>query len=91
VNHERQCSACGFTFGGNLAIGSPLCGPCIDLNMRPLDFLDQQLQAVADHAFALHMKRHAVTYTLLPKYKPALRAPSRQCTYNLCERCFSCS
>jgi hypothetical protein len=33
VSHERQCSACGFTFGGNLAIGSPLCGPCLDLNM----------------------------------------------------------
>jgi hypothetical protein len=31
LTHARQCVGCGFTFGGCLAIGSPLCGPCIDI------------------------------------------------------------
>jgi hypothetical protein len=33
MNHdnERQCAACGFTFRGNLAIGSPICSACHEI------------------------------------------------------------
>lgn len=30
VSNERPCAICGDTFGGNLAVGSMICGECID-------------------------------------------------------------
>lgn len=30
MNDKRKCTNCGAMFGGNLAIGSMICGECID-------------------------------------------------------------